>query len=687
MRPMRTKILIGAVLLAGTACPKSSDTLPEPEVSTRGIPAEPPATVDVAALDRTVPPCEDFYRFACDGWIEATAIPPDRPGWFRGFSEIQERNQLLLRRILEEAAAGDLDAPYAKKLGAYYTSCMDEGQQASLQTLEQELARIAAVEKPEALAATVAALQQRGVNAFFQMGSEQDFRDTTQVISGVDQGGLGLPDRDYYLKEDEKSAQIRAAYVEHVAKMFALAGTAEETAREQARTVMEIETALAQASMARVDRRDPYKIYNRLEREGLEKLAPTFAWDAYFPAIGAADLQQINVATPDFFRGFEQVLAEREMEAIRTYLRWRLLDASAAALPEPFVQEDFAFRSKNLTGEEQILPRWKRCVDAVDKAMGEALARPFVAITFGAEGKKEAQELVRGIEHAFDANLSRIDWMDEATKARAREKLEAVYNKIGYPDRWRNYDALEVGEDSYLENRLAAARFETRRDLDKIGEPVDRGEWFMSPPTVNAYYSPLRNEMVFPAGILQSPFFATEATHAANAGGIGMVMGHELTHGFDDKGRLFDAKGNLSEWWSPEVSERYKQRAQCVVDQYAAYTVQGQNLNGRLTLGENIADIGGLKLAWEALQARQTERGEGPEVAGFTEDQQFFLSFAQSWCAKRRPAYARMLVTVDPHSPPEYRVNGSVSNVPGFAEAFACEAGAKMAPTERCEVW
>ena len=684
---MRTKILLTALLLSSTACPRSAETRPETPPASVQLPAAPPPTLDVSALDRGVQPCDDFYRFACGGWIAATPIPPDRPAWFRGFSEIQQRNQIVLREILEDAAAGELDAPYADKLGRFWTTCMDEEQQASVETLHGSLERIAGVEGKVALAREVAELQRRGVDAFFGFGSTQDFRDTTQVIGAVDQGGLGLPDRDYYLKDDEKSREIRENYVRHVARMFELAGVPAETAQANARTVMDLETALAQASMARVDRRDPYKIYNRLDRAGLEQLAPGFAWDAYFSALGQGDLQQINVATPEFFRGFGALVQSTPPDAVRTYLQWQLLDASAPALSEPFVQENFAFRSKNLTGEEQILPRWKRCVDAVDRAMGEALARPYVALTFGAEGKKQAQDLVHGIEEAFAANLGAIDWMDETTKARAREKLEAVYNKIGFPDRWRNYDALEVDERSYLANRFHGAAFETNRDLKKIGEPVDRTEWFMSPPTVNAYYSPLRNEMVFPAGILQTPFFDADATHAANAGGIGMVMGHELTHGFDDKGRRFDAKGNLREWWTPEVGKAYEAKAQCVVDQYAGYQVQGLNLNGKLTLGENIADIGGLKLAWLALQDRQKQRGEGPEVHGFTEDQQFFLSFAQSWCSNRRPEYARMLVTVDPHSPPEYRVNGSVSNVAGFAEAFSCPAGAPMAPANRCEVW
>lgn len=685
---MRTKILLAGLLLAATACPKASvETRPIREPGAPALPETPPPGVDRSALDPSVDPCDDFYAFACGGWIASTEIPADRPAWTRSFSEIQERNLVLLRRILEDAARGELDAPYAKQLGDSWLACMDEGQEGSLATLREELARIDAIEDPQALAAAVARLQLGGAAAFFRFGSIPDYRDVNQVIGNADQGGLGLPDRDYYLREDPKSLELREAYRGHVAKMFELAGDDPAAADGKARTVLAIETELAKASMSRVDRRDPYKVYHRIERQGLEGLTPSFVWSVYFEALGLPELRAMNVATPDFFRGMEQVLATRSLGDLRTYLRWQLLHAAAPMLPEPFVMEDFRFRSAHLTGEEEILPRWKRCVSAVDRAMGHALARPFVALTFGEEGKRQAQDLIRRIEEAFAANLEQIDWMDEATKAQAREKLRTLLNKIGFPDTWRSYDGLEVGRESWLANAIAASAFEARRDLAKIGAPLDKSEWFMSPPTVNAYYYALFNEMVFPAGILQLPFFSTEAPWAANAGAIGMVMGHELTHGFDDKGRQFDAQGNLRQWWTPEVSKAYEERAECVVKQYAAYKVGDLHLNGRLTLGENIADIGGLKLAWIALQREQERRGEGPEIHGFTEDQQFFLSYAQSWCSKRRPAYARMLVTVDPHSPPKYRVNGAVSNLPGFAEAFRCEPGRPMAPVDRCEVW
>jgi len=690
---MRTNALALAASLASlvslAACkstaPKPAQVVAEAQ---RSAPPLPAMEVDAAALDRSVDPCTDFYAYACGGWMQRTPIPPDRPAWYRSFSEIQAHNELMLRRILDDVAGGRLETPYGEKLGAFWSTCMDEtdAPAASLATLQEGLARIDAVNGRQPLAKEVALLQMAGVNAFFSFGAEQDFKDATQVIGSADQGGLGLPDRDYYLDPGERRQAIRAAYVAHVAKMLELAGEPTEQAARSAQAVMEIETALARVSMPRVDRRDPYNVYHRIEREGLEAAAPNFDWSAYFDQLGEPDIEKINVAVPAFFSGLSQVLAEREPAQLAAYLRWHLVNSAAPALPEAFVQEDFAFRSSQLTGEERILPRWKRCVAAVDSAMGEALARPFVAVAFGEEGKKTAQELVKQIEGAFERNLQTLGWMDEPTRGEALTKLHAVYNKIGYPENWRSYDAMKVSDTSYLANRLEAARFESKRQLDKIGKPVDRSEWFMSPPTVNAYYNPLLNEMVFPAGILQAPFFGPEADPAANAGAIGMVMGHELTHGFDDKGRQFDGKGNLREWWTPGVSAAYEQKAQCVVEQYAAYTVQDLHLNGNLTLGENIADIGGLKLSWLAFS-----NGRGGldvrDESGFSPAQRFFLSYAQAWCANRRPEYARLLVTVDPHSPPEFRVNGAVSNQPEFEQAFECTSGAPMAPADRCEVW
>ncbi len=699
MSALRIPVLVLAVAaLAGCASRPTPPPVPEvppapPIPEKEATLFVPPGTVDPSLLDTSVDPCVDFYQFACGGWLAKTEIPADRPTWSRGFMEIRERNQTLLRAILEENAAGKAPSeedPYAKKLGDYYATCMDEAkaETASLATLKGVLARIDTVKDPKSLARVTAALQAAGADPLFDFASMQDFADATQQIGAADQGGLGLPDRDYYLKDDDRSKEIRGLYLEHVEKMLALSGMSPKQAKAGAKTVLDLETRLAKTSQTRTERREPKNVYHRLERKGLVELAPKFPWDEYFTALGAPDVQAINVVAPQFFeQGLNPLVAKPNYADLRVYLRWHAIHAAAPTLGKAFVDEDFRFRSAALTGEKQQLPRWKRCVDATDHAMGQALARPFVAKHFGGDSKAIAQDLIHGIEAAFGANLERLEWMDEPTRKAAYEKLHSLKNKIGYPDAWRNYDALEVDRSSYLANAMRAAEFETRRDLNKIGRPVDPNEWYMSPPTVNAYYDPSNNEMAFPAGILQAPFFAAPANTAINHGGIGMVMGHELTHGFDDQGRKFDGEGNLREWWTPQVNDAFNAKAQCVVDQYAGYKVGDLNLNGQLTLGENIADIGGMKIAYQAMKRARQGMPSRVEGVPFSAEQQFILSYAQTWCTARRPEYARMLVTVDPHSPPEFRVNGVMVNLPEFAEAFSCKVGQPMAPEARCVVW
>jgi putative endopeptidase len=645
-------------------------------------PSAPPVApgIDQGALDRSVDPCQDFYAFACGGWEAKTSIPPDRPAWSRSFSEITERNQALLRDILEDDAAGRFPASddEARKLGDFYATCMDEAkaETASAATLEEELAHVAAVTDRESLARTVARLHLRDVNALFVFRSQQDLRDATTVIGVADQGGLGLPERDYYLKTDPRSADLRRRYGEHVARMLELAGESPHDAARDARTVLRVETALARASMPIVERRDPYNVYHRLERAGLERTAPRFAWDTYFAELGSPDVAAINVTVPGFFAGLDRLLATARLADLRTYLRWHLLHEAAPALGARFVDEDFRFTAM-LTGAERLLPRWKRCVSATDQAIGEALAKPFVARTFGVGDRKRVETMIETVERGFASDVRRVPWMDDGTRARALEKAAAVANKVGFPDRWRRYDALVIDRTSHLANVLGAEVFESRRQLDKIGRPVDRTEWRITPPTVNAYYDPSLNQMVFPAGILQAPFYVAAAGDPVNYGAIGMVMGHELTHGFDDQGRKFDAHGNLRDWWTPEVAAAFRERAECLVRQFESYAVvDDEHLNGRLTLGENIADQGGLKLAYAAHRAR-----------GSAADREFFLAFAQSWCTKRRPDLDRLLVKVDPHSPPRFRVNGAAANLEAFATAFSCAAGSPMAPATRCAVW
>jgi len=654
--------------------------------------------IDETAIDKSVNPCDDFYQYACGGWLKRTEIPADRSNWMRSFSEIDERNETELRKILDglvEAQKGGKslgEDPYGDKLVAVYGACMDEAKVESggAAALKELFAPIDGMQSLDALGKVVAQLHAEGSAPLFRFGSQQDLKDATQVIGGLMQGGLGLPDRDYYLKDDAKFKEYRTRYVEHVAKMFTLAGVAAADAQKAASTVMALETELAKVSLPRVELRDPKKLYHRLELAGVEKTAPKFNWKAYLTALGFPSITQINVFHPPFVAGVDQLITKTPIADLRTYLKWHRLHtaAAASALPKAFVDENFAFFGKTLQGTAQILPRWKRCVQLTDHLMGEALARPFVRLKFGADAKADTQAMVKNIEAAMEKNLAGLAWFDDATRKQAYEKLHSIVNKIGYPDAWRKYDALEVKPGmSFLSSVSAASRFETNRDLAKIGKPLDRGEWQMSPPTVNAYYEPSLNEMVFPAGILQTPFYAKSAHPSVNYGAIGMVIGHELTHGFDDEGRQFDAKGNLRDWWSPSVNGEFEKRTTCVKEQYDAYTVlDNVHLNGKLTLGENIADLGGIKLAYAAYVA---SRGGKPatKVGNFTDDQLFFLGTAQSWCGKRREALVRMRVVADPHSPPEYRINGPMSNLPEFGKAFSCKPTDKMVRKQQCVVW
>jgi endothelin-converting enzyme/putative endopeptidase len=623
--------------------------------------------------------------------MKSTPIPADRASWSRSFSEIYQRNETTLRQILEDDAAGKPDPadPYAQKVGDFYATCMDEekAETASLAELKAELARIDAIKGAKGFAHEVALLQLGGVNALFSFSSDQDAKDATLVIGSADQGGIGLPDRDYYLKDDASTKSIRAAYEQNAVELLQLLGEPEKRARAEAKTVLRIETALAKASMDRVERRDPYKVYHRIERKGLIATAPHFLWNEFFAASGAPDLQAVNVVAPEFFQGVDALVrSSGNLASLKTYLRYRTLASAVPALGKRFVETNFKLTSK-LNGAKEILPRWKRCVAMTDGLLGEATGRSFVAKTFGAEGKEQSLALLNGIEKAFSDNLGTLSWMDDATKRQALQKLRKIVNKIGFPDTYRNYDALQIDRGSLLKNLRAATAFENKRQLDKIGKPLDRSEWQMTPAMVNAQYNPAMNDMTFPAGILQHPFFSADAAGSMNAGGIGMVIGHELTHGFDDQGRQYDADGNLREWWTKESAEAFKERAACVVKQYDRYiAVDDVHLKGALTAGENIADIGGLKLAYLAYKASRAGN-PAPKVSGFDEDQQVFLGFAQGWCQNTRPEAARLQALTNEHSTAEWRVNGAVSDNPDFAKAFSCKAGSKMAPADRCTVW
>jgi len=653
-------------------------------------------TFHAEAVDKSVDPCVDFYRYACGKWIKDNPIPADQVVWGT-FSLLAEHNRAVLHQILEKASANDPKRDAVdKKVGDFYAACMDEkGVEAQgTKPIRPELARIAALTSKAQLPGEVAHLQGMGVRTFFRFESDQDFKDATSQIAEADQGGLGLPDRDYYLKDDPRSKSIREAYQGHVAKMFELLGEKPEQATADAATVMKIETALAQASMDRVARRDPAAIYHKMAKKDLLVMTPSFAWNQYLAALAVPAFQDVNVVAPDFFKGLEALLQSTPLADWKTYLRWGVVNSSAPFLSSAFVDEDFNFSGKTLAGAKQIQPRWKRCTSLTDRNLGEALGQRYVDVAFPGESKAATLKMVMALEKALGEDIQGLDWMSETTKQQALAKLQGIANKIGYPDHWRDYRSLKVERADLLGNVRRGAAFEVRRDLNKIGKPVDHKEWGMTPPTVNAYYNPQMNDINFPAGILQLPFFSKDQPLGLNFGGIGAVIGHELTHGFDDEGRKFDVKGNMSDWWTDEDGKKFEERATCVADEYSGFTAvkdpsdpaKDVKLNGRLTLGENTADNGGLRIAYMALEDT-LKTDPQPPYEGFTPQQLVFLGWSQVWCQNQTPQVAALRAKVDPHSPGHDRVNGVVSNMPEFAKAFSCKKGQPMYPEKQCRVW
>ncbi len=650
---------------------------------------ESPLRFDVNLVDHSVDPCQNFYQFACGKWMKSNPIPADQSRWGR-FSELQEYNREILHQILEEASRPDPNRDaVTQKIGDYYAACMDVKtiDAKGLKPLEPQLERIRDLKDKSQLAAEIARLHDHGVSALFDFSSGQDFKNSKEVIAQLDQGGLGLPDRDYYLKTDPKSVEIRDKYQAHVQRMFELAGYSPDNAKAAAATVMRLETALAKASLDRVSQRDPEKVYHKMTKQELEGLGSGFQWNAYFRDSGAPAFESVNVAWPDFIKGMDAEVQSTPLEDWKTYLTWHLLHSEARILPTPFTEENFNFYGKTLTGTTEMRPRWKRCVDFTDSQLGEALGQKYVERTFGPEGKARTLQMVHALEKALGEDIQDLSWMSPATKQQALIKLHAITNKIGYPDKWRDYSSVVIKRDDALGNDDRAAAFEVHRELQKIGKPVDRNEWEMTPPTVNAYYDPLMNNINFPAGILQPPFFDKKMDDAVNYGGIGMVIGHELTHGFDDEGRQFDAQGNLHNWWTPEDAKRFNEREACIDKEYSAFTVApGVHVNGKLTLGENTADNGGVRVSLKALHNTEAGKPE-PDINAFTPDQRFFLSFGQIWCSNERPEALRLQVQTDPHSPAEFRVNGVVQNMPEFQKAFSCKAGSPMVSADACHVW
>ena len=647
--------------------------------------------VDLAALDRNANPCDDFYKFACGGWMTKHPAPPDQPRYGR-FEELQNRNNEILRDILENAAkpGGAGTSAEMQKVGDYYASCMaeEEIEKKGTAPLAADLARVDAIKTKNDIPAVVGQMHTVGMTGFFGFGSAPDFKDATQYMLIYGQGGLGMPDRDYYFKEDANSAKLREAYVAHVARMLELGGTTATAAAAGAKTIMQIETALAKAALDRVAQRNPNNVYHKMSRDEVKKLMPNFNMSQYLERAEAPPGDSANVTEPDFMKAVDAVVAANSLADLKTYLRWHVVHSNAHMLPKRFVDENFNFYNKTLTGAQEQRPRWKRCVDAADADLGEALGKIYVERTFGTEGKTRTIEMVEGIEAALARDIDEISWMSPETKKAAVTKLRAVANKIGYPDRWRDYSSLRIARGDAYGNSQRSNLFGYRRQMAKIGKPVDKTEWLMTPPTVNAYYNPLENNINFPAGILQPPFFNRAADDAVNYGAAAAVVGHELSHGFDDQGRQFDAQGNLREWWTAADGKAFVERAACFDKQYSSYTAVGDvKLNGKLTMGENVADNGGLRLAWMALMERLKTKPLG-QADGFSPQQRFFIGWAQMWCENKSPEIARLHAQTNPHSPGEYRTNGVVVNMPEFAQAFSCSAAAKMVAKEPvCRVW
>ena len=691
MRSAVGSMMVALALLAVAAHAQTVAKSPAPaERPLAALPYTP--GLDVSAMDRTADPCVEFYRYACGGWERNNPIPADQSSW-HVYGKLQDDNQRYLWGILATLAKATTHrTPPQQKIGDYFSACMDEAavERRGARPLHAWLAAIDRLRNKRDLPVLLARLHRdvgdRG--PFFAFGSNQDFADATQVIAFADAGGLGLPDRDYYFKDDDASRKIRAQYVEHVGRMLRLLGRRPEVADREAAGIMALETALAQASLAKVDRRDPYKLFHKVDSAGLQALTPQFDWTRYLRASGVpAGTGSINVTEPAFYEGLQQQLTSRSLDEIQAYLRWHVAHAMAPYLSSRFVDENFAFYSRTVRGIPQQRPRWKRCVALVDRQLGEALGQEFVRVAFVPAQKESTRRMVQQIEAAMKTEIDGLDWMGPATKAKAQEKLAAMVNKIGYPDRWRDYSTVDVRRHDFAGNVMRANRFETRRQLAKIGRPLDRGEWYMTPPTVNAYYDPQLNDINFPAGVLQPPLYDPRMDDAPNYGNTGGTIGHELTHGFDDEGRQFDARGNLKDWWTDADAQQFKARAACIVEQYGQYVaVDDIKVNSKLTIGEDIADLGGLLLAWNAWKAQTAGAALSPRD-DLTPEQRFFVGFGQSYCEAVRPEEARLRAITDQHSPSRWRANGVVANLPDFARAFSCKPGQPMVREKSCRVW
>lgn len=673
------RLLTVALILCGVAAGQAADQ------NQSTVPKIVPS-FDLSALDTSTDPCVNFYQYSCGGWLKNNPIPADQAAWGR-FNELAERNRAFLRQILEDAAKATQRTPNEQKIGDYYGSCMDEDaiNKKGIAVLKPEFDRIDSITSKNQLTPLIAYLHDRGIGVLFSFYSQADFKNAKEVIAQADQGGLSLPDRDYYLKDDAKTVETRNAYVQHVTNMFKLMGDAPDKAAAEAQAILKIETALAKGAMDRVERRDPEKVYHKLSKEQWQALTPALSWSRYLTDVDAPRLASLNVANPDFFKALNAELETVNLDDLKTYFRWQLVHSQAEYLPKPFVDENFAFYGRTLTGAQELRPRWKRCVSAADGDLGEALGQVYVEKHFPPEAKERTLRMVKALEDALGRDIQGLDWMSDATKKQALVKLAAIQNKIGYPSKWRDYSALKIVRGDALGNSLRANQFEVRRQLNKIGKPLDKQEWQMTPPTVNAYYDVLDNDINFPAGILQPPFFDFKADDAVNFGAIGAVIGHELTHGFDDQGAKFDAEGNLKDWWTAEDEKKFKERTQCIVDEYDGFVaVDDVHVRGKLTLGENTADNGGLRIALMALLA---SGHPAPKIDNYSPEQRFFIGWGQVWCQNVRPEMARLRALNNEHAPNEFRVNGVVGNMPEFEKAWGCKAGQPMVRQNACHVW
>lgn len=674
--------------------PRSADSAPStaappPQHPLDKLPYTP--SLDVTAMDPSANACVDFYQYSCGGWMAHNPIPSDQASW-SVYGKLYQDNQQFLWDILDNLSRGGAArSANQQKIGDYFASCMDEAavERLGASPLAAILERIDALERAEDLPALLARLHlETGDGGFlFGFGSNQDFADSARVIAFATAGGLGMPDRDYYTDRDAHALELRRLYAEHVARTFVLLGDPAALARQHAATVLRLETALAKAALTRVQLRDPYKIFHKMDLAALEELTPHFDWPQYLAALGLPDTREFNVTEPAFYRALDAALATTSLDDLKVYLRWHAAHVAAPFLSRAFEDERFAFFNHTLRGVPLEKPRWKRCVGQVDELLGEALGQEFVARTFGPALKDATLRMTLQIEQAMRQDIEDLTWMSAPTKRQALAKLDTIVNKIGYPDRWRDYGAVRIERGDYFGNALRSTEFESRRQLAKIGRPVDRAEWQITPQTVDAYYDGQMNDINFPAGVLQPPLYDATLDAAPNYGDTGGTIGHELTHAFDDEGRQFDGAGNLKDWWTQADAKQFSDRTQCIVDQYAKYViVDDVHINSRLTLGEDVADLGGLILAHMAWMA-QTSGESLPARDGLTPEQRFFVGFAQWACANERPEEERLRAKTDPHSPPRYRVNGLVVNMPEFAKAFACPATAPLVKKDPCRVW